>query len=451
MVGCNTADGQQWDWDFSFESCSNGYGHSTISSFDAKRVNRFGQNDEDGESLYVYLATDCPTLGTGFPRNYGQETYANEHNYQTAYLSIKNTKTGSTTTKDLYSYVSCSSVYFYGTYTDVVLDRNTGYEITVYVSNRCESISRLNEIAPSFMLIDYNKSGKAMAFGRLSEARTNETMIETVMPIISQYNYNLFEPANPEPDQYDYNPTTSANYIGIINQKGFNSGKVYHIFNYLNTSNYTRYGMYVHDYNNISSGLKFRIYAGSTFIELRDNGTAGGNVIRFGNTYGGIEMSFSVNSVNNFKTYGYVVNPMIIDGAYALGYSGKGGGTSNKSSNDESGFSGSVGGISGGNCSMVDSDGTGKRSHLRIKVGDQYLLLNWGQTSVSYSTSGTGNTVYYSKSYTSSHYPVVIVTPKSSSITRWAVTSHNSNSFTCTAYGSSSGSGNIFWFSICCG
>lgn len=101
--------------------------------------------------------------------------------------------------------------------------------------------------------------------------------------------------------------------------------------------------------------------------------------------------------------------------------------------------------------SMQDSDGDPKRSYIRLNVGNQNLLIQWGQVSVSYSTSGSTTQINFPKQYNNSHYPVVICTPKTSSITRWYVSGHNSSSVTIGAYGNSSGTGRMFWLAICCG
>ncbi len=173
------------------------YVKPSINSYSCYRVNSSDVMDENG--TYAHVRITC-SIGTVF--DYCQRNYS---------------------TLKMYYKLSTSSSYssYYTFYTNsvdntitidmmipgITFNALSTYDIKFVLTDRYGySVEHTVSLLPPDVLIDYNKSGKSIAFGKISEAESSEKIIETVMPIISLSSYNR-------------NTSWNGYQKGIINQK----------------------------------------------------------------------------------------------------------------------------------------------------------------------------------------------------------------------------------------
>ena len=63
-----------------------------------------------------------------------------------------------------------------------VLDVNNSYEVEFYIKDSYTSVTRIRNIGTAFQLLDFNASGRGVAFGKVSEGDNFEVALTTILP-----------------------------------------------------------------------------------------------------------------------------------------------------------------------------------------------------------------------------------------------------------------------------
>ena len=145
-----------------------------IASYNAERCLQNGTLDDDGTYLKITLIggiTDINNQNEFTVRlNYKLKS-ASEYNPNTA-IKIYDASTQDNT-------INTNSYIFGGGN----ISNSSSYDIEFYISDSIVNIIREKEIGTGFDLIHYNASGKAIAFGKKSEAGPNQSLIEFGLPV----------------------------------------------------------------------------------------------------------------------------------------------------------------------------------------------------------------------------------------------------------------------------
>jgi len=145
------------------------YGNPTISSTNALRCNQDGTTNEEGTYLkYTFNASISPV---------------NNHNTHAFKIGYKLTSSSS------YTYVTIANDGYTLAKDNVVLsgvtfNADNAYDIIFVAQDAFATSTSTKSIATAFALINYNASGKAIAFGKVSEAGSNEKLLEIDLPTI---------------------------------------------------------------------------------------------------------------------------------------------------------------------------------------------------------------------------------------------------------------------------
>ena len=145
-----------------------------IASYNAERCLQNGTLDDDGTYLKITLIggiTDINDQNEFTVRlNYKLKSDS-EYNPNTA-IKIYDASTQDNT-------INTNSYIFGGGN----ISNSSSYDIEFYISDSIVNITREKEIGTGFDLIHYNASGKAIAFGKKSEAGPNQSLIEFGLPV----------------------------------------------------------------------------------------------------------------------------------------------------------------------------------------------------------------------------------------------------------------------------
>lgn len=156
----------------------NGYSSPAISAYSVVRCNSSGVETDDGTYLKFFLAATATNINNG--KNKFNVRVGYKKKSATTYTYI-NKLTDSTTTFSV-NYTGTSA--FVGGSGNV--DANSSYDIIFEVWDLLTSsnkIQRTKDVGTGFDLVHYHKSGKAIAFGKKSEAGDNQKLAEFGMDV----------------------------------------------------------------------------------------------------------------------------------------------------------------------------------------------------------------------------------------------------------------------------
>lgn len=146
------------------------YSNPSISSANAVRCNEDGTSNDDGEYIkYTFKGTISSI---------------NNKNSKTYKVGYK------LSTSDTYTYITIENDSYSIDKTDIVIpnvtfSNNNSYNIQLLIQDKYMSVAQNISVGTGFVLMNFNKSGKAMAIGKKSEAEDNEKLLEVGMPIES--------------------------------------------------------------------------------------------------------------------------------------------------------------------------------------------------------------------------------------------------------------------------
>lgn len=85
---------------------------------------------------------------------------------------------------------------------DITFDENLSYDFEFFVSDYFSSNSLVRIVGTAFTLINYNKNGMALAFGKVSEAGENEKLLEIALKTIIRDNLEVYWKENKWGDKF---------------------------------------------------------------------------------------------------------------------------------------------------------------------------------------------------------------------------------------------------------
>lgn len=188
-------------------NCIN-YSNPLISSFSAVRCNADGTENDDGENIkYSFKGTVSSIENKNtkiFKIGYKQSTASSF-----TYITIDN---------DGYS-IDKSDVVI----PDVTFSNNNSYEIQFLIQDKYITVTQSVPIGTGKVLINFHKSGKAMAIGKKSEAGDDEELLEIELPTIMKC-LELFWKESDYGDKFkllcDFNGTDDSNKFKLMGAVG---------------------------------------------------------------------------------------------------------------------------------------------------------------------------------------------------------------------------------------
>lgn len=147
------------------------YSNPSISSASAVRCNEDGTSNDDGEYIKYTFKGTISSINNKNSKAYkvGYKLSTSDDAY--TYISIEN---------DSYS-IDKSNVVI----PNVTFSNNNSYNIQLLIQDKYMSVAQNIPVGTGFVLMNFNKSGKAMAIGKKSETEDNEKLLEVGMPIKS--------------------------------------------------------------------------------------------------------------------------------------------------------------------------------------------------------------------------------------------------------------------------
>ena len=138
------------------------YSAPKISTFTALRANGLGAADNNGTMALARIKFSVPALG-----NLNDKTYSVDYKLKSS---------------DTWTEAEAGSVYSYDSsmLLNVNLSTENSYDLRLTVKDYFASVVAYAEIATAFTLLDFNASGKGVAFGKVSEI---ESQMEIDMPM----------------------------------------------------------------------------------------------------------------------------------------------------------------------------------------------------------------------------------------------------------------------------
>ena len=159
------------------------YAAPKINTFTAIRANGLGAADDNGTMALARIKFAISAVN-----NKNSKTYKVEYRPKAS---------------DTWTEAASGSVYSYDSnmLLNINLDTNTSYDLRLSVADFFGTVTANTEVATAFTLIDFNASGKGLAFGKVSEV---ENGMEIDMPMsINQYVYmGGIKKSNEEKDIY---------------------------------------------------------------------------------------------------------------------------------------------------------------------------------------------------------------------------------------------------------
>lgn len=159
------------------------YAAPKINTFTAIRANGLGAADDNGTMALARIKFSISAVN-----NKNSKTYKVEYRPKAS---------------DTWTEAASGSVYSYDSnmLLNINLDTDTSYDLRLSVADHFGTVTANTEVATAFTLMDFNASGKGLAFGKVSE---EENGMEIDMPLsINQYVYmGGVKKSNEEKDIY---------------------------------------------------------------------------------------------------------------------------------------------------------------------------------------------------------------------------------------------------------
>lgn len=215
----------------------------SISSANVYRVDSNDNVDSEGSYIHISLNGQISHIG-GRSVSIGSYYSLPFHNinYMTASIRYKKTTDSSWSSSTIVTENYDNSIQLNMRFTNTTFDPTLSYDIELTLSDRWSSTKKTFSLRPPIILIDYNKSGKSLSFGKMSEATADETIIESIFPIIFSDNVNRVS---------SLNSGTTA----LVTQRGTNSSNYYNIFVQRTSTNSRAYGITCMDTDSSSNAV----------------------------------------------------------------------------------------------------------------------------------------------------------------------------------------------------
>lgn len=376
------------------------YSSPSISTLNVYRVDSNGNRDSDGE--YLHIKCDCSNkyLGGGGDGDNQSIFDINSIKLVMQYKKLSDTSWSSITLVPVKyeNYIMYDQMY-----TGVTFDPTSIYEFKFDLSDKFETVSRSVTLRPPIILMDYNKSGTALAFGKISDAPAGASYIETIFPII-------FEDTANRVSSIDNGIT------GAITQIGTNSSGYYHIFVGRSTTGYRRYGISIYDNDSVSDDF-MRFSVGSSYLDIKYT------TMRYYNYNAGYYFETNPTStycnINTSSSYFYFNKSIYVNGNLLATQSWVSNNYASQTYVDNAVSNHEKKSISGNNHDYSGTGTTSNSSYVKIPLGatsdggttSNKLLICWGEDYFSsWNKGGTTKTINFPASYY--WYPVVMVCPR---------------------------------------
>lgn len=177
-----------------------------ISTFTAVRANGLGSADDEGTMALARINFSIASVNNRNAKNYVVE------------YKLKSS--------DTWTEAATGSVYSYNSnmLLNINLDTDSSYDLRLTLSDYFGSVVALSEIATAFTLLDYNASGKGIAFGKVSEIE-NQMEIDMDMDIYKNIFMGGAKRSNDEKNMY-FQTTEDSEYIHNCKLYGGNGASV---------------------------------------------------------------------------------------------------------------------------------------------------------------------------------------------------------------------------------
>lgn len=230
------------------------YNSPNISTLSIYRVD--ADDNRDSEGSYMHIKCNCATtmIGTQNNRGDGDGSSIFDINNIKLVMYYKKISDSSWSNVTLVPMKYENYIMYDQRYTGLTFDATAIYEFRFELSDKFETVSKSVTVRPPIILIDYNKSGTAMAFGKMSDAPTGASYIESIMPIIFEDTANRYT-------------SWTGGTLGAITQTGTNSSNYFNVFVGRSSTGYRRYGLTVYDTDTASS-CDMRLYTNSSYLSV---------------------------------------------------------------------------------------------------------------------------------------------------------------------------------------
>ena len=177
-----------------------------ISTFTAQRANGLGAADDEGTMALARINFAIAAVGNKNGKNYVVE------------YKLKSS--------DTWTEAATGSVYSYNSnmLLNINLDTDSSYDLRLTVTDYFGSVVALSEIATAFTLLDFNASGKGIAFGKVSEI-ADQMEINMDMDIHKNIFMGGLKRSNDEKNMY-FQTTEDSEYIHNCKLYGGNGASV---------------------------------------------------------------------------------------------------------------------------------------------------------------------------------------------------------------------------------
>ena len=407
------------------------YNKPTLSTFNVYRVDSNDNQDVEGTFIHVVAAgaitgTKCPSLTYYDIIDFGALGPGQNINYMTATLKYKKTTDSSWSSTTLTSSNYDTSMQYDFLLSGYSFDATATYEFQLTLTDRFGySVTKTTTLRPPIILIDYNRSGKSMAFGKISSASASDTIIETIFPFIFVDNSSNCRSSS-----------WTGGTTGNITQIGSNSSNYNNIFVGRSSTQYRRYGITVYD-NDSYSNVDMRLYSYDSYLSLTYT------AMKYYSTNSGkyfeVNPSSTYCNFNTDASYFYMNKPLYVQSNIVATQSW----VNNQSYITNSTFTSFKDLFERNNPKDYNGNGDASYStYVKIPLNkdttsgssstNNKLLLCWGVDYFSsWSANGGSKTINFPTTYY--WYPVVIVSPKGgvdNNYPRLAAYTNGSDSFT---------------------
>ena len=170
------------------------YAAPKITSFEAHRTDAEGAVNYEGSNASITAAF---TISSANEKN--------THSYKIEY-KVQSATTWTTLAE------GTGYTYSKTTVTGAVFDPNNAYDIRLTVKDYFGSITKVSELPTAFTLLDFNASGRGVAFGKVSE----QEAVEFALPVVSTFGHFISSPVIIAGSQ-DLNALTMPGYYIVGN------------------------------------------------------------------------------------------------------------------------------------------------------------------------------------------------------------------------------------------
>lgn len=233
------------------------YSNPRLTGFNIYRVDSNDIPDSEGQYMHISFGGSVSSFESimnecGDPYNFGPQF---NYNHITATLRYKKQTDTSWSSTTLAAQRYDTSVNYDKMLTGYSFDPDSIYEFQLTVSDRYNSVTSSITLRPPIILMDYNASGTALAFGKKSDAKAGDTYIETIMPIIFEDTLNRVSSLN-------------SGVTGAITQLGTNSSNYYNVFVGRTSTGTRRYGITIYDNDTLADDY-MRFNVGSSYLDVK--------------------------------------------------------------------------------------------------------------------------------------------------------------------------------------